>query len=185
MTTALLIIDVQCAILAGLAPPERQPVIDLALDDTVWRLQALGRKAHAGGVPVVLVQHDGAAGHRLAVGSPGWALRPEIAARGGDIVVRKRSCDAFFQTDLQDRLATLGIDHLVIGGCMTQFCVDTTVRRAVSLGYDVSLIADGHTTADQGDLGFAQIIAHHNTTLDGFDAGARSTRVLPAAALFL
>ncbi len=94
--------------------------------------------------------------------------------------MRKASCDAFFETDLVERLAERDVTRLVIGGCMTQFCVDTTCRRAVSVGYDVSLIADGHMTADMGDLTFAQIIAHHNALLDGLDAGAHAIELRAA-----
>ncbi len=60
---------------------------------------------------------------------------------------------------------------------MTQFCIDTTVRSAVAHGYDVTLLSDGHTTGDQGDLTFEQIIAHHNLTLDDFDAGMNDVRL--------
>ena len=37
---------------------------------------------------------------------------------------------------------------------MTQYCVDTIVRRAVSLGYEVTLVGDGHMTADSDALTF-------------------------------
>ncbi|OWV71019.1 isochorismatase [Rhizobium sp. R634] len=181
MTKALLIIDVQNAILSGKATPERQPHIDSALDQTVTRLASLQEKARRAGVPVVLVQHDGGSGHRLAVDTPGWALHPEIAPRQGEVVVRKKSADSFFETDLAERLDERSVTHLIVGGCMSQFCVDTTVRRAVSLGYDVTLIADGHTTGDTATLTFAEIVAHHNETLDGFDAGKVTVAVRPAA----
>lgn len=181
MTKALLIIDVQNAILSGKATPERQPQIDSALDQTVARLASLQETARRAGVHVVLVQHDGDSGHRLAVGTPGWALRQEIAPRQGEIVVRKKSADSFFETDLAERLDERSVTHLIIGGCMSQFCVDTTVRRAVSLGYDVTLIADGHTTGDTATLTFSEIVAHHNETLDGFDAGKAMVAVRPAA----
>jgi hypothetical protein len=68
---------------------------------------------------------------------------------------------------------------------MTQYCIDTTVRRAVSLGYDVILAADGHMTADTGALPFEQIIAHHNALLDGFDAGEHEVFVRPSAEILL
>ena len=174
MTKALLIIDVQKAILEGKGTPERQPHIDAALNGAVARLRYLQDKARMAGAPIVMVQHDGGEGHRLAVGSDGWAIRDEVAPVAGDAVVHKSSCDAFFETDLADRLRERSVTHLVVGGCMTQFCIDTTVRRAVSLGYDVTLISDGHSTADMGSLTFSQIIAHHNATLDGFDAGSHS-----------
>ncbi|MBX5161118.1 MULTISPECIES: cysteine hydrolase family protein [unclassified Rhizobium] len=181
MTQALLIIDVQNAILSRKATLERQPQIDAALDGTVARLAALQEKARQAGAPIVLVQHDGDTGHRLAVGTAGWALREEIAPRQGEVVVRKKSADSFFETDLAERLNERSVTRLVIGGCMSQFCVDTTVRRAVSLGYDVTLIADGHTTGDTATLTFSAIIAHHNETLDGFDAGKATVDIRPAA----
>lgn len=85
MTTALLIIDVQNAILSGLGAGDRQVVIDKALDDLCTRLGALKQSARAAGIPVILVQHDGSETHRLAKGSKGWKLRPEIAADEGDV----------------------------------------------------------------------------------------------------
>ncbi len=177
MATALVIIDVQNAILRGLGTPSRQPIIDAALDQTIGRLQAVQRLARNAGAPVVVVQHDGGPGHRLAPSSDGWCIRDEIQPIGGEVLVRKRSCDSFFETDLAERLREQSVTRLIVGGCMTQFCVDTTCRRAVSLGYDVTLLADGHMTADLGSLAFSQIIAHHNALLDGFNAGASTIQV--------
>jgi nicotinamidase-related amidase len=174
MTTALLIIDVQKDILAGAGTAERQPVLDKALDDMVGRLQKVQQQARKAGVPVVVVQHNDSGDHRLAKGAPGWELRPEIAPLPGEVLVHKTACDSFFETDLQDRLTEKGITHLVVGGCMTQYCVDTSVRRAISMGYDVTLLSDGHMTGDKGALTYDQIIAHHNTILNGFDAGKRA-----------
>jgi hypothetical protein len=45
----------------------------------------------------------------------------------------------------------------------------------------VTLIADGHTTGDTATLTFSAIIAHHNETLDGFDAGKATVDIRPAA----
>jgi nicotinamidase-related amidase len=53
-------------------------------------------------------------------------------------------------------------------GLQTELCVDTTVRRACTLGYRITLVADGHSTLDNGVLTAAQIIAHHNATLANF-----------------
>lgn len=178
MTKALLIIDVQQAIISGLASPERQPVVDARLDAVAVRLGDLKRQAEGAGAPVLLVQHDGDPGHRLEVGSEGWRFRDEIAPRADTIVVHKRSCDSFHETDLNSRLVELGVTHLVIGGCMSQFCVDTTTRRAVSMGFDVTLVEDGHATSDLGGLTAEQIVDHHNRILSGFDAGAKQVRVM-------
>ncbi|TPK80000.1 cysteine hydrolase [Mesorhizobium sp. B2-4-13] len=180
MTTALMIIDVQHGILANLVDGGRQVVIHRELEAVAARLGRLKLAAEAAGVPVVVVQHDGDAGHRLEVGSPGWQLREEVSAIQDTILIRKRSCDAFHNTDLAYRLRELEVDRLVIGGCMTQFCVDTTTRRAVSEGFDVTLVRDGHTTADFGSLLAEQIVDHHNRVLSGFDAGLKKVGLLHA-----
>lgn len=174
--TALLVIDVQRGIVDD---PNlvRKKEIDQALDETVTRIAGLIERARMGSVPVIYVQHDGGRGHRLEPGTSGWPLRSEIAPQALELVIHKRACDAFFETTLSAELAASGIKRLVICGCMTQYCIDTSVRRAVSLGYDVVLAADGHTTADTDTLRFEQIIAHHNAALDGFDAGEHEARV--------
>jgi nicotinamidase-related amidase len=180
--TALVIIDVQVGILAPVAG-ERGIVLRRALDDTVARIAGVLDRARRRDVRVFHVQHDGPAGHRLERGSDGWRIRPELTPVVGEGLINKTACDAFFETPLEARLRDRGIDHLMIAGCMTQYCIDTTVRRAVSLGFDVSLAADGHMTEDSRALRFEQIIAHHNALLDGFDAGSRSVTVRPCADL--
>jgi hypothetical protein len=45
----------------------------------------------------------------------------------------------------------------------------------------VTLIGDAHTTGDTASLQFADIVAHHNETLNGFRAGNSRVRVCPAA----
>lgn len=180
--TALVVIDVQCGILdiPGLA---RKKEIDQALEQTVLRVRSLIERARAARVAVVYVQHDGGPGHRLEPGAPGWPIRREIAPLPGEPLIHKRACDAFFETRLQEELAARNVKQVVIAGCMTQYCIDTTVRRAVSLGFDVLLAADGHTTADTRALRFEQIVAHHNALLDGFDAGEHQVRVSPSSAI--
>jgi nicotinamidase-related amidase len=141
------------------------------------RLLAACREANA---PVVFVQHDGPPGHRVAVGGPGWAIHPDIAPRQDELVVHKRECDAFYDTQLDRELRARGVHRLVVCGAMTQYCIDTTCRRAFSLGYDVTLVADAHSTADTAHLGAAQIIQHHNDALDEFGGAAHTIRVRPA-----
>ncbi len=127
MTTALLIIDGQNAILAG-----KGTLLNANPSPTLRRmtrshgLQSLRAEAHRVEAPAVLVQHDGDPGHRLAAGTDGWAIRSELPPAEGDTVVHKKSSDSFLETDLADRLAERNVTHLIVGGCMTQFCVDTT-----------------------------------------------------------
>ncbi len=176
--TALVVIDVQRGIMDD-PRQTREKEVRQGFDETVQRIRSLLDRARQARVPVIFVQHDGVAGHRLEPNTPGWPIRVEIAPRPEEHVIHKRACDAFFETCLQEELSQHNVKRLVIAGCMTQYCIDTTVRRAVSLGFDVLLASDGHTTADTPK--FEQIIAHHNAVLDGFDAGKHRVRVLPSS----
>lgn len=179
MGAALIIIDVQKAVLHGTCSEARREAVMAEFEAVVGRLTGLRDRARAAGIPVIVVQHDGEPGSRLLPGTPGWEVVDALAPDGDDVLVRKTACDAFFETGLLGHLERLGVTELTVGGCMSQYCVDTTVRRAVSLGYDVTLVADGHTTGDSGGLTQRDIVAHHNTTLDGFDAGRAQVRVVP------
>jgi nicotinamidase-related amidase len=160
---ALLVIDVQVGIIEGPQTHRSAQILE--------RINSLLAKARASGTPVIYVQHDGPGGHPVEVGSPGWQIHPSIAPAPGEPIVHKHASDSFFETTLERDLQAYGINHIVITGAMSEYCVDTTCRRATSLGYDVTLVSDAHTTWNNDLLSAAQIISHHNTLLDGFGAG--------------
>lgn len=175
MTTALLIIDVQHALCAGpYAAFESRRLIE-----TINQVSAVARNA---GAAVVVIQHEEADGP-MAQGSEGWQLAADLSTSPTDILVRKTACDAFHQTQLQELLQARGITDLVVCGLQTEFCVDTTIRRALALGYPITLVSDGHSTLDNSVLSAAQIIAHHNETLSHLDSFGPPVRLVPAAEL--
>ena len=160
---ALLIIDVQVG-LVELMPTEIKASI-------LPRIETLLSRARASGTPVIYIQHDGTRGHPLETQTEGWQIHPSIKPLHSEPVVRKRESDSFFETTLQQELERRGITRLIIAGGMTEYCVDTTCRRATSLGYDVTLASDAHITRENCVLTAANIIAHHNFVLDKFGAG--------------
>jgi len=165
---ALIVIDVQQGLCEG-------PGAAYKTDELIARLNTLSASARAAGVPVIFVQHEGSDGY-LAHGSREWQLPAALLAMPADGYVRKTTPDAFLRTDLQERLAELGATRLVVCGMHTEFCVDTTTRRALALGYPVTLVADGHTSAGNAVLRAPQVIAHHNATLTNISSfGPRVT----------
>lgn len=94
--------------------------------------------------------------------------------------VRKTTPDSFHRTVLGELLAQHAITELVICGMHTEFCVDTTTRRALALGYPVVLVADGHTSAGNVHLSALQVIAHHNATLTNISSFGPRVRATAA-----
>ncbi|MCX9156016.1 cysteine hydrolase [Niveibacterium sp. 24ML] len=175
MRPALLVIDVQC----GLFDDAPRP---FEADLVVARINALAAKARTAGAPVVWIQHERAEG-LLAHGSESWQLESQLQTQAGDCFVRKATPDSFLRTPLADLLAERGVDHLVICGYATEFCVDTTTRRAMALGYPVTLVGDAHTTHDKAHASAETIRAHHNATLSSISSFGPRTAVLAADAV--
>lgn len=157
MNTALLIIDVQQALCSG-------EYGAFEADRVIERINLVSARARAAGAPVVVIQHESADG-LLAYGTEGWKLAVGLDVQPTDIRLRKKATDSFHNTALHAMLQDLGVKRLVICGIQSDFCVDTTTRRALALGYPVTLVSDGHSTVDNEVLTAAQISAHHNVTL--------------------
>ncbi|WP_458123703.1 cysteine hydrolase family protein [Paenibacillus sp. Z3-2] len=163
MTThcALLIIDVQVAMF-----DEADPVYQG--EQLLQKIQMLIAKAREAGHSIIYIQHSEEAGSPLERGTPGWAIHPSITPIAGDLVIEKETPDSFHETDLHLKLQENGVTELILTGMQTEVCVDTTCRRAFSLGYTVNLVRDAHSTWHSNALQADQIIQHHNTVLGLF-----------------
>lgn len=49
---------------------------------------------------------------------------------------------AFVGTDLDQHLTAAGVQEMVLCGCLSNTCIESTARSAVELGYRVTIIAD-------------------------------------------
>ncbi len=170
MAIGLLIIDVQLGMFESPSIPSVPGGKEL-LD----KIEALIGKARDGGAAIIYIQHCGDTGHPLERGKAGWNIHPSIAPIHGDIVVQKTTPDSFYKTDLQSELDAKGIKKIVVAGLQTEYCIDTTCRRAFSLGYDVTLAEDAHGTWDNGILNSNQIIEHHNYVLGNWFVKLKKT----------
>src|SRR5690242_19428573 len=170
MTDALIVIDMQQASFGPASP--RHDAANL-----IDRLNHLVREVRVAGGAVIFVQHDGPRGDPHHPSEAGWHLLPGLDVRPDEVIVRKTACDAFLGTTLDDLLRETGIDRLIITGCATDYCVDTTVRAALGRGWPTIVPSDGHTTADRPHLAAAQIIAHHNAIWADFLAPKGPARI--------
>lgn len=81
-------------------------------------------------------------GRVLVRGDWGTQILPALAPRSGDEEVWKTRFSGFFETRLHDLLQQKGITTLVITGCTTSICVDSTVRDAMFRDYRCLLLED-------------------------------------------
>ena len=170
----LLVVDMQVGLREGL------PKYDLL--GVVGRINALGTAIRKRSGRVVFIQHAGEAGDRFEPGTPGWRFLPELKRAPDDLVVAKTLNDPFHETPLSEILGNLGAERLLVTGWATDFCVDATVRRAVTLGRKLVAVADAHTVSDRPHLRAKAIIEHHNCIWSGLIAPA-GIEVLPTHAI--
>ena len=134
-TSALLVIDVQNANTAE----------GYHRDEVLGNIRGLIDRAQQSGIPVIWIQHH-AGGSPLERGTEGWQIVEEVRPGEGATVIEKEYLDSFVETGLRAELDRLGVGHLVICGAATDACIRTTAARSQMEGYDVTLVADGHTT---------------------------------------
>jgi nicotinamidase-related amidase len=171
---AMLVIDMQVGLFEG-EPPRHDA------DGVVQRINAIARDVRATGGIVIFIQHedDGA----LEQETEGWEILPSLERMDSDPLVRKQACDSFYETELDNLLEKQGVQQVIVTGCATDFCVDTTIRAAASRDYQVVVVADGHTTKDRPHLDAASIIRHHNWMWENLILPRNEVQVLPAASV--
>lgn len=157
---ALVIVDVQNDFLPGgsLAVPHG--------DEVVAPLGALAARFSRAGLPVIATRDWHPADHcsfharggpwppHCVAETPGAAFAPGLVLPPGTLVVSKADtaeADAysgFEGTDLHERLESLSVKRIFVGGLATDYCVFNTVRDGLAKGYGVVLLTDAMRAVD-------------------------------------
>jgi len=83
-------------------------------------------------------------------GTWGGEIRAEFTPLPGEIVAHEHWCSSgFANTDLDLLLKRHGIHKLIVIGLIAHTCVESTVRFAAELGYEVTVVRDA--TADYSE----------------------------------
>jgi ureidoacrylate peracid hydrolase len=85
---------------------------------------------------------DGTEGGILIAGTWGTQIVEALKPQDGDIVVPKHRFSGFYETELNTILQGLGAKHLIITGCTTSICVESTIRDAMFRDYHCILLED-------------------------------------------
>jgi nicotinamidase-related amidase len=94
--------------------------------------------------------------------SPTYRILEPLTPTEGETVFRKRSFGAFNSTNFENLLREMDIETLLVTGCVTNYCVETTVRDAADRGFAVAVI-------DEAVAGFSQ--ESHDATLASLRGG--------------
>lgn len=146
--TALLLIDVQKGVhvLTHWGGPTGRMNNPACQDNLVALLYAF----RAAGRQVAFTRHNSReAASPLKFSLPTGEQLDGLEIGGDDIVVEKDVNSGFIGTALEIDLRRAGVRRLVVAGYFTNFCVETTVRMAGNMGFDVYLAHDACATTNR------------------------------------
>lgn len=138
MRDVLMVIDVQtdyCLPSGALGQMGRDMTPIVAM---IERLKTFVAHAREAGVPVVFIRTETKTLCRP--GTPGAELCLQPAP--GDLVLTKYAYGALDSLLIRGTIHSLAPERLLIAGVDTHICVESTVRQAHDIGYDVTVIAD-------------------------------------------
>ena len=85
---------------------------------------------------------DGSPTRTLIRDNWGTEIIPELQPASGDVELYKSRFSGFYQTELDDILKQHGLETLIVTGCTTSVCVDSTVRDAMFRDYRCLVLED-------------------------------------------
>ncbi|MGX6446615.1 cysteine hydrolase family protein [Patulibacter sp. S7RM1-6] len=193
--SALIVVDVQGGM--TLLDDAGIPKMGAAAErlERIERVRGLVAACRASAVPVIFIQEvhkptlvdfgrelDGAEGIHALEGDPATELAPGLQPLEHEYLIRKRRYSAFFATELDLVLRSLGVEAVLLVGGLTDVCVHYTAVDAHQHDYRIRVVEDCVGGSSR---------AAHDAALDAMaylqrDARVRSADVLaalPAAAV--
>ena len=103
--------------------------------------------------PVIYTRHCHDGAHDLGMlgkffsdyisdGRPEAEVIQPLSPKSEDIVIKKKTYDAFLDTPLLGALTELEVSQVIITGVLTHMCCETTARSAFCRGFEVYLPVD-------------------------------------------
>ena len=137
--SALVIIDAQGEYRSGrMALP--------GVDPALSRIADLLARARSAGTPVFHVAQIGQPGGLFDPDNELGAILPQAAPAAGEPVIMKKLPNGFAGTELHERVRQAGRNSLIVAGFMTHMCISASVRAALDLGYQTTVVADATAT---------------------------------------
>jgi nicotinamidase-related amidase len=173
--SALLVVDVQNGVVEGA----------YKRDEVIANIETAVAKARGAHIPVIWVQHSD---EELTIDSSEWQIVSELIPLTGEPLVRKTFRSSFEATNLEEILSGLDVGHLIVCGAQTNNCIRHTSHDGLAKGYNVTLIADAHTTTGYewgGHVVSAQAVVEEQNDNLNEQLPGRGARSVPLAQLSL
>lgn len=151
LADCLLVIDLQNGVCKG-----EQPIANF--EQLIEQVNTRIEIYKANKRPIIFVQHNDEV---LVAPQLDWQLVSELDVPADAQFVQKTHANSFWQTNLQALLEQKQIHSLEICGAQTEYCVDTTVKVAHSLGYQLQMVSGLSTTVDNSFMTATQTIAFY------------------------
>jgi nicotinamidase-related amidase len=152
---ALLVIDMQKGSFT-----HKTPRFDTV--GVVKRINELAELFRKLNYPVVYIQHDGTGTGEFEKNDADWENLDDLIVESNDVRIDKYANDVFYKSELHSKLKDLKVSELIITGCATDFCVESTIQSALTKDYDITVVEDGHTTGERPHLKAEKVIEHYN-----------------------
>lgn len=125
----------------------RKGVMQLTgVEEALQEASALLARARTLQIPIFHIQHDGGPGSPYDLTTELGQIAEEVAPQDGEYVISKNFPNSFIQTELDDKLRALNIEHIVLAGFMTHMCVNSTAHGGFNLGYKPTVVASATAT---------------------------------------
>lgn len=176
--TALFIIDVQVDLAdkADSEVPDAEAIRE-ALNSLIKGVRDYNQSVPSQKVQLIFVQHnDRDPKDPLAKGKFTWELVFKPKVEEGDWYISKDVRDTFESNpDLIDQLKREGIEHLVMSGLQSEYCVRSTTLGAINGGFQhITLLSGVHSTYSSSTQTLDQI---KNTVEE--ELKQKGVRILP------
>jgi ureidoacrylate peracid hydrolase len=99
------------------------------------------------------VQASAAQGRAFADGTWGGSFHPDFEPRPGEVVAQEHWLSSgFANTDLDLQLKKHGLRKVIVIGMRANTCIESTVRFAAELGYEVTVVKDAIGSFGQAEM---------------------------------
>lgn len=154
-TKALLVIDMQKGSFTTKTPRFDEIGVVKRINELAQLFRELGN-------PVFYIQHDGTGSGEFEKNTSDWENLDSLIVETSDERIDKYANDVFYNSELQSKLKELNVTELFITGCATDFCIESTVQSALVKDYNITVVADGHTTGERPHMKAEKVIEHYN-----------------------